>query len=178
MPAEHLMNSANFLLWAPISCEVLPLLRNSFKVHQLFRSALKFMVRLFAYVYYPISCRIHWAQGQLLKKDKGRRDLCMNSSNTQCQTCWVAEWVKKALSSWMNCVTIDYHCHFQHLLLCTWPWLSVWCLCVQWTGCSRTCHLTHISSVLSNHLLLVLSGWVQCEDRTSGSDMYHSSFSN
>lgn len=74
------MNSANFLLWAPISCRVLPLLRNSFKAHQLFRSALKFMVRLFAYVYYPISCRIHWAQGQLLKKDKGRRDLGMNSS--------------------------------------------------------------------------------------------------
>ena len=66
IPAEHLMNSANFLLWAPISCGVLPLLRNSFKVHQLFQSALKFMVRLFTYVYYPISGRKRSAQGQLL----------------------------------------------------------------------------------------------------------------
>lgn len=43
MPTEHLMNSANFLLWAPILCWVLPLLCNSFRVHQLFQSAVKFM---------------------------------------------------------------------------------------------------------------------------------------
>lgn len=44
MPAEHLMNSANFLLWAPIFCGALPLLHNSFKVYHLFQSALKFTV--------------------------------------------------------------------------------------------------------------------------------------
>lgn len=91
MPAEHLMNSANFLLWAPILCGVLPLLRNSFKVHQLSQSALKIHGPPFFFFLHTfiIQSRAVIAQRKdnCYKKDRRKWDLRMNSRNTQCQKC-------------------------------------------------------------------------------------------
>lgn len=66
MPTEHLMNSANFLLRAPILCGVLPLLHDPFNVYHLLQSAVEFIVWNFIYIQCPICGCTCTAQGQLL----------------------------------------------------------------------------------------------------------------
>lgn len=158
MPAEHLMNSANFLLWAPISSGALPLLRNSFKVHQLFQSALKFTVRLF-YMgllsnLVPLSLS---ARTTVVRRTKGEEIWAwtlptLDVKSTEQKRSW-----GKVPSSGLNRVTIFYPSTlFQPPLPHLAPLLSNSHALFSWLA-----GLLTLAAVFR-----ALCEWLHCEDRT------------